>query len=198
MTALPPILISILQPCVEHRVTHVAVSDQEIVLYKGEKELGRAEGPLGGLAQFAELMRLLSMEIDDEHRHAEFQTPLGKLSATIKFDPHTILLMIDPNSPALLQARFNELVTYAARQGAQKVNFTPQGLVIWKDGEVIGTGEIEPEQLTGFIALAREIANMEEGENTGTAVLLGNESSPLLRIQIAEREGQFAVIVNIG
>lgn len=36
MTAFPPVLISILQPCLQLKATHVEVSDEHVVLFKGE------------------------------------------------------------------------------------------------------------------------------------------------------------------
>ncbi len=197
MPALPADLISILEPCVKFQATHVEVSGDGLVLFKGEKELGRGGNPPGFLAYFTDVLLGLSHEIDGGHRQAEFHTPQGILSVTIQMAPQSIRLEFAPDSPAYIAQRFDELLDHAAREGAQQIAFTPQGVPMWKDGEVIGIGEIDAALMPAFIARARELANMKDGENTGSAFLIGN-ANMLLRIEIAERSGQLGVVVHLG
>jgi hypothetical protein len=59
-------------------------------------------------------------------------------------------------------------------------------------------GEIETSHLPAFIAHARGMANMQDGEQSGTAFLLGDHANVLLRISISERSGQPGIIVDLG
>ena len=196
MRALPADLITILEPCLKVRATHVDVTEKDLVLFKGEQELGRGENPAGFLPYFTEVVTGMSTDVDGEHRKAEFHTPLGVLFATIRIEPHSLRMEFASDSPAYIATRFDQLLHHAVQEGAQQVAFTPKGVPIFKDGEVILLGEMDEAHMPAFIAHARALAGMKDGENTGATVLVGSNSK-LLRIEIAERNGQQGVIVNL-
>ncbi len=117
--------------------------------------------------------------------------------ATIRIEPQSLRMELASDSPAYVATRFDQLLHHVVQEGAQQVAFTPKGVPMFKDEEVILLGEMDEAHMPAFIAHARALAGMKDGENTGSTVLVGS-ASKLLRIEIAERSGQQGVVSNLG
>ena len=133
MRPLPPFLVSILAPCLEHGATHVDLGRETIVLYRGDEKIGDAPSPEGEFDGIVGLVRSLSEPAGDggsfERRKAVFQSPAGPLPVDIEIHADTVRLVLATDAAAArVQGVVDAALTEAVRLGAQRLAFSSTGI----------------------------------------------------------------------
>jgi hypothetical protein len=198
--ALPPFLISILQPCLEVGATHVEIGHDEIVLFRGAEALGSAPAPPGGFPAIVEMLRSFSeadsMDGGVERRKAVFHSPAGPLPAELEIHEDRVRLVLSQDERVTeVEHVVNLALAEAARQGAERVGFASRGMALWKDGELVGVAEFDAALLPPLVTYARKLGGIADGERKGTAVVMGEGSARTLTIEIVEWDGEDTVLL---
>lgn len=200
MRPLPPFLVSILAPCLEHGATHVVLGRETIVLYRGEESLGEAQTPEGEFDNIVGLIRSLTEPAGDagvfEKRKAVFQSPAGPLPVDVEIQPDRLRLTLTIDAGAArAESVVNDALTQSVRLGVQRIAFTAEGLAFWKDGKLEAVAELERALLPHVVAFARKLGSIREGERRGMAVLMGEARAMTLTIEIVPQDGEDTAVI---
>jgi hypothetical protein len=172
MPALSPLLISVLEGCLRAGATHVNISVSQVLLMRGETELGVGDLPSGAYAVIAGELEAMGARSGGASA-ITVHSPVGPLELQVEMgrDATTLRFPRDANE-AGGEAAFSALVARAHGLGANGLRCVPQQVAFMRAQEMLAVASLDDATLDALIAYGRSVASIGPGERAGKAVLM--------------------------